>query len=102
MPYSYKLQFQLYYSSSLRSGNLRGDLVQQEIGEQLVGAEELGTARAVALVAKMGDDAHVAEAVAACCEEGILYHLHANWAQQVPVHLCQSVLMCQTTHVTAA
>lgn len=80
---------------------MRGDLIQQEIGEQLVGAEELGAARAVTLVAEVGNDAHVAEAVTTCCEEGILYQLHANWTQQVLVHLRQSFLMSWTIHVIA-
>lgn len=42
-------------------------------------------AGAVALVAEMRDDAHVAEAVAACGEEGVLDDGHADRAEEVPI-----------------
>lgn len=43
--------------------------------------------RAITLVAEVSDDAHVAEAVTASCEEGVLDDLHANRAQEILVRL---------------
>lgn len=57
---------------------MEANLIEQEIGEQLVGGKVMGTARAVVLVAEVGDDAHVAEAVPTGREKRVLYHLHAN------------------------
>lgn len=47
----------------------------------------MAAARAIALVAKVSDDAHVAEAVAASREERVLDDLHANRTQKVLVRL---------------
>jgi hypothetical protein len=56
------------------------NLVEQEVGEQVVDGEVLGTTRAIALVAEVSDDAHVAEAVTTSGEKCVFYHLHAYWA----------------------
>lgn len=61
------------------------DLVEEEVGVELRFGEVVAAARAVALVAEVRDDAHVAEAVAAGGEEGVLDDAHADRAQQVPV-----------------
>lgn len=47
----------------------------------------MATARAIAFVSEVSDDAHVAEAVATSSEERILDDLHANWAKEVLVRL---------------
>lgn len=60
-------------------------LVEEEIGEEVVLGEVVGTARAVALVLEVGDDAHIAEAVAAGGEKSVLYQTHADRTQQVLV-----------------
>lgn len=60
------------------------DLVEEEVGVELRFGEVVAAARAVALVAEVRDDAHVAEAVAAGGEEGVLDDAHADRAQQVP------------------
>lgn len=45
----------------------------------------VSTAGAIALVVEVGDDAHVAEAVATGGEEGVLNQAHADRAQQILV-----------------
>lgn len=57
------------------------DLVEDEIGKELALGEIVAAAGAVTLVIKVGDDAHVAEAVPARRQEGVLYHPHAYRAQ---------------------
>lgn len=51
----------------------------------------LSAARAIALVAEMSDDAHIAETVAAGSEEGIPNDLHANRAEEVLIQLSRSL-----------
>lgn len=50
----------------------------------------MGAARAIALVAEVSDDAHVAEAVPTRRQECVLYRLHANRAEEILVHLRRS------------
>lgn len=63
------------------------NLIEQEVGEEVVEGEVVGAAGAVALVAEVGGYAHVAEAVSARGQESVLYGLHAYWANQVLVQL---------------
>lgn len=65
----------------------KANLVEQEIGEELLCGEEMGAARAIALVAEVSDDAHVAEAVPARRQERVPDRLHANRAEEILVHL---------------
>lgn len=68
------------------------NLVEQEVGEEVVEGEVVGATGAVALVAKVGGDAHVAEAVSAGGQERVLHGLHAYRAKQVLVQLRQDTL----------
>lgn len=61
------------------------NLVEEEIWVELGLGEVVAAAGAVALVAEVRDDAHVAEAVAAGGEEGVLDDGHADRAEEVPV-----------------
>jgi hypothetical protein len=63
----------------------RTDLVEEEVGVELSLGEVVSAAGAVALVVEVRDDAHVAEAVAAGGEEGVLDDRHADRAEEVPV-----------------
>lgn len=63
------------------------NLVEQQVREEVGVGEVVAAARAIALVAEVRDDAHVAEAVAARGEERVLDDLHANRAEEVLVRL---------------
>lgn len=54
------------------------DLVEEEVWVELGLGEVVAAAGAVALVGEVRDDAHVAEAVAAGGEEGVLDERHAD------------------------
>lgn len=62
-------------------------LIEQQVREQVAVGEVVATARAIALVPEVSDDAHVAEAMAAGGEERVLDDLHANRAQEVLIRL---------------
>ena len=68
------------------------NLIEQEVGEEVVEGEVVGAAGAVALVAEVGGDTHVAEAVSASGQERVLYGLHAYRAKQVLVQLRRNPL----------
>lgn len=70
---------------NLTGRHLFQELVEEEIGEEVVLGEVVGTAGAIALVVEVGDDAHVAEAVATGGEEGVPNKAHADRAQQILV-----------------
>lgn len=63
------------------------NLVEQQVREEVGVGEVVAAARAIALVAEVRDDAHVAEAVAARGEERVLDDLHANRTEEVLVRL---------------
>jgi len=79
----------------LRNHKIDGDdderegtnLVEQQVREEVGVGEVVAAARAIALVAEVRDDAHVAEAVAARGEERVLDDLHANRTEEVLVRL---------------
>lgn len=75
----------IHYPSRLCKQNEQANLVEEEVGVELRLGEVVAAAGAVALVAEMRDDAHVAEAVAAGGEEGVLDDRHADRAEEVPV-----------------
>lgn len=41
-------------------------LIKGKIGEELIGGKRVRTARAIALIAEMSNNAHIAEAMATC------------------------------------
>lgn len=66
---------------------MEANLVEQEIGEELLGGKVVSTARAIVLVTKVSDDTHVAEAMATRGQKRVLNHLHANRTKEVLVEL---------------
>jgi len=63
------------------------NLIDGEIRENEVKSEIATTRGAVILVAKVSCYTHVTVAMAASSEEGVLHHLHAYRADQIPVDL---------------
>ena len=63
------------------------NLVEEEIGVEVILGEVISATRTIALVVEVGDDAHVAEAVAAGRQEGVLDDPHADGAEQILVAL---------------
>lgn len=59
------------------------DLIQQEVGIQEILRQIMRATRAIALVLQMRDNTHVAEAVPAGRQEGVLDRPHADRAQQI-------------------
>lgn len=53
----------------------------------MIRSEEMRAAGAITLVLKMSDDTHVAKAMAAGSEEGVLDDLHANRAEDVLIRV---------------
>ena len=61
----------------------------------MAAGEVMAAARAIALVAEVSDDAHVAETVPARREERVLDDLHAYRAQKFLVQLRRRRLRCR-------
>jgi len=66
---------------------IKAYLIEEEIREELIVGEMATAAGAIILVAKMGDNAHITEAMAASSKKRVLYQLHTNRAHQIPIHL---------------
>ena len=56
------------------------NLVEEEIGVDVVLSQVARARWAAALVLQVRDNAGVAESVATRCDEGIINRLHADWA----------------------
>lgn len=64
----------------------------------MAGSEVVRTARAIILVLQMRQNAHVTKGMSASRQKGVLNHLHADRAQQIPVH---RLLPCRTQQLPA-